>query len=156
VIGLAAGILWVSGLDPDAPLDAAPDITLDYFDRTSQQLSDLRGKPVVLNFWASWCPACVAEMSTFGEVHRRFADQVEFIGINMQEVDLDAAKGLVERTKVDYRLAHDPNGFIFNRFGGAAMPTTVFISAEGSIKTVHAGAMFADDLVATIETELLE
>jgi cytochrome c biogenesis protein CcmG/thiol:disulfide interchange protein DsbE len=134
---------------------AAPEVTLECFDGSSQQLSELQGRPVVLNFWASWCPACISEMPAFGEVHRRVGEQVEFIGINMQEVDLDAAEDLAEQTKVDYRLAHDRDGAIHRVFGGIGMPTTVFISSDGAVESVHAGALFEEDLTSIIESELL-
>lgn len=152
---LVAGVLWLTRDSGEDSSDAAPDVTLEFFDGSSQQLSDLRGRPVVLNFWASWCPTCISEMPAFGEVHRRLGDQVEFIGVNMQEVDLDAAKALAEQTNVDYRLAHDRDGAIYNMFGGIAMPTTVFVSAEGTVELVHAGALFEDELTETIESELL-
>ena len=157
LIALAVGaIVWTTGSDDSAgPADPAPDVTLEFFEGPSQQLSDLRGKPVVLNFWASWCPACISEMPAFGEVHRRFGDQVEFIGVNMQEVDLDAALDLVDQTGVEYRLVHDVSGSLYNAFGGIAMPTTVFISADGSVELTHAGAMFEEELTETIQSELL-
>lgn len=157
LIALVVGaIVWTTGSDDSAePADPAPEVTLEFFEGNSQQLSDLRGKPVVLNFWASWCPACISEMPAFGEVHRRLGDEVEFIGVNMQEVDLDAAMSLVEQTGVEYRLVHDVDGSIYNAFGGIAMPTTVFISADGSVELTHAGAMFEEELTETIRSELL-
>lgn len=157
LIALVVGaIVWTAGSDDSPePADPAPEVTLEFFEGSSQQLSDLRGKPVVLNFWASWCPACISEMPAFGEVHRRFGDEVEFIGVNMQEVDLDAAMDLVEQTGVDYRLVHDVDGSIYNAFGGIAMPTTVFISADGSVELTHSGAMFEEELTETIRSELL-
>jgi thiol-disulfide isomerase/thioredoxin len=155
-LGVFSVLLWLA-LDPGSSESeaAAPEVTLEYFDGSTQQLIELRGRPVVLNFWASWCPACISEMPAFGEVHRRFGDRVDFIGINMQEVNLEAAEGLVEQTQVDYRLAHDRDGAIYNLFGGIAMPTTVFISADGAVQSVHAGALFEEDLTAVIESELL-
>lgn len=158
LVVLIAGFLWLTRDTEQAQgaaADAAPDVTLEFFDGSSQQLSDLQGKPVVLNFWASWCPACISEMPDFGNVHRRLGDQVEFIGVNMQEVDMEAAQALVEQTNVDYRLAHDRDGAIYNQFGGIAMPTTVFISTEGTVESVHSGTIFEDELTETIETELL-
>ncbi|MEX1126911.1 MAG: TlpA disulfide reductase family protein, partial [Acidimicrobiia bacterium] len=131
------------------------DVTLSYFDGSTEKLADLVGQPVVLNFWASWCPACISEMPSFAEVHRRLGDRVRFIGINMQEVSLDAAIDLAGRTGVNYQLAHDPDGAIFRKFGGLAMPTTVFIAADGSVAQVHSGAIFSDDLAAIIEGDLL-
>lgn len=155
-IAVLVGVLWlVRDLGASESEAAAPEVTIEYFDGSSQQLNELHGRPVVLNFWASWCPACISEMPAFGEVHRRFGDQVEFIGINMQEVDLDAAEDLAEQTNVDYRLAHDRDGAIYRLFGGIAMPTTVFISADGAVESVHAGALFEEDLTSIIESELL-
>lgn len=68
---------------------------------------------------------------------------------------LVVACALVEQTNVDYRLAHDRDGSIYNQFGGIAMPTTVFISAEGTVQSVHTGTIFEDDLLETIEAQLL-
>lgn len=154
VLSLAL-VLLTRGGDPSQGTAGAPDVTLSYFDGSSENLSDLVGQPVVLNFWASWCPACISEMPAFAEVHRRFGDRASFVGMNMQEVSLDAAIDLADRTGVDYQLAHDPDGAIFREFGGLAMPTTVFIDAEGSVARVHSGTIFADDLTAIIEGELL-
>jgi cytochrome c biogenesis protein CcmG, thiol:disulfide interchange protein DsbE len=156
VLLLGAVVIAISSDDGEASTaDAAPDVTLEFFDGSSQQLSELRGVPVVLNFWASWCPACISEMPDFGEVDRRFGDRVEFIGVNMQEVDLAAAMELVDVTGVEYRLAHDRDGSMHNQFGGIAMPTTVFISADGAVERVHSGAIFVDDLTEIIEGDLL-
>jgi thiol-disulfide isomerase/thioredoxin len=152
---LFAGLVAITRPDSGADHAPAPDIALDYFNGDSQQLGDLVGRPVVLNFWASWCPACVAEMPAFGEVHRRLGDRAEFIGVNMQEVDMDAAMALVEQTGVEYRLVHDLDGAIYRQFGGVAMPTTVFITESGEIARVHSGTIFEADLEALIERELL-
>lgn len=149
------GLVFLTRADSGADNEAAPDITLEYFDGEISQLADLEGRPVVLNFWASWCPACVAEMPDFGEVHRKLGDQVEFIGVNMQEVDMDAALDLVEQTDIDYRLVHDRDGALYRQFGGVAMPTSVFITADGEVARVNAGTIFASDLEALIERELL-
>lgn len=160
VVMVVALVLFAIGVllttSDSTSTDPAPDVTFEFFDGSSQQLSELRGKPVVLNFWASWCPVCISEMPVFANVHRRLGDEVEFIGVNVQEVDLEAAQELVEQTNVDYRLAHDRDGAIYNRFGGVAMPTTVFISAEGAVEKVHSGTIFEDELTDTIEIELLE
>jgi len=152
---VTVALLVVAGRDDTSDAEAAPDLTLAYFEGEAGTLDDLVGKPVVLNFWASWCPACVSEMPAFGEVHRRFGDRVSFIGINMQEVSLDAAADLVERTGVGYPLVHDPNGEIFRAFDGVAMPTTVFIRSDGTVARIHAGTIFEDALISLIEDELL-
>lgn len=134
---------------------SAIDVAFQYVDGTEANLSDFAGTPVVVNFWASWCPACVAEMPDFEQVHTALGDEVVFLGLNMQESDPAAAASLVASTGVTYQLGLDPDGSIFNRFGGIAMPTTVFIDEGGQVVTTHAGVIFADDLEDLIRTELL-
>ncbi len=126
------------------------DLPLTYLDGTTGDLGDFRGRPVVLNFWASWCPACVAELPDFAEVHRELGHEVVFIGINMQEVDRLAAEALIADAGVAYLLADDPDGAIFQQFGGIAMPTSVFITEDGVVAEVYGGAIFADDLTTKI------
>ncbi len=134
---------------------SAIDVPFEYVDGTEANLSDFVGTPVVVNFWASWCPACVAEMPDFEQVHATLGDAVVFLGLNMQETDPAAAASLVAATGVSYQLGVDADGSIFNRFGGIAMPTTVFIGADGEVVKTHAGVIFADDLEDLIRTELL-
>ncbi len=155
ILAIAGVIFLTSGGSATAGGSQAPEITLSFFDGHTEQLADMTGEPVVLNFWASWCPACISEMPAFGEVHRQMREEVRFVGVNMQEMNLEAAIDLVGRTGVEYELAHDPNGQIFNAFGGLAMPTTVFIRADGSVARVHSGAIFSEELTSIIEDELL-
>jgi thiol-disulfide isomerase/thioredoxin len=126
-----------------------------YFDGSEGSFDDFDGSPVVVNFWASWCPACVAELPTLAEAHARYGDRVAFLGMNMQEVDLAAAMSLAAESGITYPLAHDPDGAIFLGFGGLAMPTTVFLGADGSVVLIHPGVLFAADLAEIIERELL-
>jgi cytochrome c biogenesis protein CcmG, thiol:disulfide interchange protein DsbE len=157
VVAAAAVLLGLSLAEESGSSEAgtpAPDITLEYFDGTAESLTALIGKPVVLNFWASWCPACVGEMPDFAEVHRLLGDRVHFVGVNMQEVSVPRAIELARITGVEYRLAHDPEGAIFRAFGALAMPATVFIDSEGRISRVHNGVIFFDDLMSLVEAEL--
>lgn len=153
-IGVVA-VLAIGGGDPSAEPREAVSAELEFFDGTTGDLADFAGTPVVINFWASWCPACVAEMPDFAAAHREFGDRVVFIGVNLQEVDLAAARRLMDQTGVEYLMAHDRDGSIYRMFGGIAMPTTVFLDTDGSVRRVHAGVLFADDLRRIIESELL-
>jgi cytochrome c biogenesis protein CcmG, thiol:disulfide interchange protein DsbE len=104
------------------------------------RLADLRGRPVVLNFWASWCPPCLAEMPEFQRVHRRLGDRVAFLGVNQRD-QLQAAEQLARSTGVTYPLAVDPAGRSFDAFGGLGMPTTVLIRADGTVADIFAGQL---------------
>lgn len=160
VVAIAAIALAVSGGDEEATAgsptgDPAPEFTFEYFDGGTGSLADFAGKPVVLNFWASWCPACVAEMPDFQAVHASLGDDVVFLGLDMQEIDRESALALIESTGVDYLLGDDPTGEIFRAFGGFSMPTTVFINGRGEIIETHNGTIFADDLTVKINELLL-
>jgi cytochrome c biogenesis protein CcmG, thiol:disulfide interchange protein DsbE len=104
------------------------------------RLADLRGRPVVLNFWASWCPPCLAEMPEFERVHRRLGDRVAFLGVNQRDQP-QAAEQLARSTGVTYPLAVDPAGRAFDAFGGLGMPTTVLIGADGTVADIFAGQL---------------
>lgn len=157
VVVLALGALVLRAFGPGRPAteaEAAVDIPLVYLDGSTGSLSDFRGRPVVLNFWASWCPACVAELPDFQQVHSELGDEVVFIGINMQEVDRVAADALLARSGVTFLLADDPDGAIFRSFNGFGMPTSVFITADGVVADTHSGVIVEDDLRAKIRDEL--
>jgi peroxiredoxin len=104
------------------------------------RLTDLRGRPVVLNFWASWCPPCLAEMPEFQRVHRRLGDRVAFLGVNQRD-QLQAAEQLARSSGVTYPLAVDSTGRAFDAFGGLGMPTTVLIGADGTVADIFAGQL---------------
>lgn len=132
----------------------APQVTFERWDGSQGSLADYRGTPLVLNFWASWCPPCVAEMPGFEQVHRQFDGRVAFLGLDLQD-DRAAAEALVDRTGVTYDLGVDRSGEIFQAFGGIGMPTTVFISAEGEILDRHTGILVEQQLTERIETLFL-
>ncbi len=104
------------------------------------RLAELRGRPVVLNFWASWCPPCLAEMPEFERVHRRLGDRVAFLGVNQRD-QAHAAEQLARRSGVTYPLAVDAAGRAFDAFGGLGMPTTVLIRADGTVADIFAGQL---------------
>ncbi|MFP3915232.1 MAG: TlpA family protein disulfide reductase [Actinomycetota bacterium] len=160
-LGVAAAVVVTSSLNapptsPGEEVTSSLDVPFEYFDGTQGNLADFGGRPLVVNFWASWCPACVAEMPDFERVHTRLGEDVAFLGLAMQESDESAARELIEETGVTYELGRDPDGSIFADFGGIAMPTTVFIDRDGAVVSTHPGAIFADDLEATIRRQLLE
>jgi thiol-disulfide isomerase/thioredoxin len=101
-----------------------------------RQLGDYLGdKPIVLNFFASWCQPCLREMPAFEAVHQDLGDRVTFLGLAFQDGD-DEALEMVERTGVTYPTFADPAGSALTYFGGIAMPTTVFIDGSGQVTNV--------------------
>ena len=111
------------------------------------------GRPMVLNFFGSWCAPCVQEMPDLQSVSQEVADEVVFLGLAERDTVEDALE-IVDRTGVTYDIGRDPGGDILTAFEGLAMPTTVFIAADGTITSVHSGALTAGDLRARIAEEL--
>jgi thiol-disulfide isomerase/thioredoxin len=120
-----------------APRVELPDLTAS---GRQVRLADLRGRPAVVNFWASWCPSCIAEMPAFEGVHRRLGQRVAFVGVDQRD-QRGAALALARRTGVGYRLAFDPSGRSFDAFGGLGMPTTVLLRADGTVAEVVTGPL---------------
>lgn len=144
--GLKAGFSGPEQARSGAPV---PDLQMTDFDGEILALSDYKGTPLVVNFWASWCPSCVAEMPAFEKVYQSFRGSVEFIGINHSDTR-SAAERLAEETGVTYRLAEDPRGEVFAAFGGNGMPTTAFIDASGNVVDVIVGQFTEDILIEFI------
>lgn len=129
---------------------ATPDIEFTYFDGTTATLDAYRGRPLVVNFWASWCPSCVAEMSAaFRPVQQRLGDEVAFIGFNIQD-ERSSALRLVDETGVLFDLAEDTFGDLYQELGGLGMPFTVFVSDKGEIIETHNGPVTERQLEALI------
>ena len=118
----------------------APDVEMESFSGEQVTLTEFEGTPIVLNFWATWCPFCVAEMPDFEKVNQAADGQVQFIGVNLQD-DGGAAESLVHETGVTYLLTRDPQGVVYSAFGGVAMPTTIFIGADGIVDEIVTGAL---------------
>lgn len=131
--------------------DMPGSLTIEMFDGETLTLADFRGRPVVLNFFASWCPPCLAEMPDFEAVHQEVAGEVVFLGAAMQDDSRELSLDVVERTGVTYDLAWDPAGDLFRAFGGFNMPTTVFIDADGRFVQRHNGIMSIDQLRSAVE-----
>jgi len=128
-------------------------VELEGFDGQRLTLERYRGRPLVVNFFASWCGPCAREMPDFARVHRDLGDEVTFLGVNLQD-NPQAALALVERSGVAYDLGRD-QGALFAAVGGVAMPTTAFITAEGEVVDVHGGELSGRELEAAVRRLLL-
>lgn len=121
---------------PADPVGAsAPDFSLSGLGSTVPvRLSALRGRPVVLNFWASWCAPCVQEATALAEGERRWRDRgVIFIGVNTQDTTA-AASEFLSNHGIAYRNVVDPTGDVLLSYGVTAFPETFFIDAAGTIR----------------------
>lgn len=128
-----------------------PAASFELFDGSEATFADFEGQPLVINFWASWCPACVAELPEFQQVHEEYADRVTFLGMANSD-RRDAALALADEVGLTYALADDPRGDLFTDLELIAMPSTIFVDPDGRIHEVFGGQLNERLLVERIES----
>ncbi len=114
-------------------------------------LDDLRGKPVVLNFWASWCVPCKDEAPMLREAEQRYGDTVTFVGIDIRDARSDAVR-FVDEQGLDYMHVRDEDGAIYEAFGLTGQPETFFLDEEGKILEHVPGPLFRDTLFQLLDS----
>ena len=144
--------LWSSRLPVEADAEAlssqpavgriAPDFKLTTVDGETVQLSALRGKPVVLNFWATWCGPCQREMPSLQMASQRFEGQVEFLGIDQGE-PLEVVSEYLDTYRISFTVPLDTDQAVGDRYQVRGMPTTFFVDADGVIQHLWVGEMNA-------------
>ena len=160
IIGTAVGLAFAagSGLDgtPTTVAGQAPE-SIDYvrYEDPDELIAGHEGRPLVINFFASWCAPCRAELPDFAAAHAAYRDRVDFIGINYQEVSEREAARLLFETGITYPIMEDETGELLQELGTLpTMPTTIFISADGTIVERHHGLILFDQLADRIEETL--
>ena len=118
----------------------APDFTALTLDGGTLRLRDLRGRPVLLNFWATWCEPCRVEMPALQRVHEAYGDRVAIVGVNLQE-PADVVRTFVEGYGYTWTFVLDPDFSIADRYRIRPIPTSVFIDADGVIRHIEYGAL---------------
>lgn len=133
--------------DAAAESAAAPDFTAYDADGNAVQLSDYFGKPLVLNFWASWCGPCKSEMPAFQQAYEQ-EDGVQFLLVNMtggRETQADA-EALLAQEGYTFPVLFDLDLDAAMTYGVTALPTTYFLDAEGNLVAWAQGAIDAETL----------
>jgi len=118
----------------------APDFTLPKLDGNSLTLSDFKGKVIILNFWATWCPPCRREIPDFVELYENYKDKgLLIIGVNLDGGDRSSVKQFSEKYKINYPVVLG-NVNVTEDYGGIrAIPTTFIIDREGDIREKYIG-----------------
>jgi cytochrome c biogenesis protein CcmG, thiol:disulfide interchange protein DsbE len=134
---------------PAAPLidSTAPDFTVTTLDGKPLQLADLRGQPVFLNFWATWCIPCREEIPAFAAFTEAYGDQAIILAVNADRESPEAIRAfLTELDAENVPVALDPSGTVADLYAAPALPATYFIDPAGNIRTVRFGEVTYDDL----------
>ena len=123
---------------------AAPDFTVLDTDGQEVRLSDMQGTPVVLNFWASWCPPCKSEMPDFEEASKTYEGKVAFMMVNLTDggrETVDTAKAYIEEQGYTFPIYFDTQQEAAIGYGVVSIPTTYFIDAQGGVVAYGQGAL---------------
>ena len=132
----------------------APDFTAYDDAGNPVSLKDMRGKPVIVNFFASWCGPCKMEMPYFDEFYHQYGDQVTFMMVNLCAFGNDTkenGKKMVEQGGWTFPVYFDSDGDAALKYAIRSMPTTIFVSPDGELKGRHTGVIARGDLEKTIQ-----
>lgn len=132
----------------------APDFTVYDAEGNPVQLYDYIGKPLVVNFWASWCGPCQMEMPHFEDKYQELGDEVQFLMINMTDggrETVDSASAFIAEKGYTFPVLYDTDSNAALTYGAYSLPTTYFIDADGYAVAQATGAIDADTLQQGID-----
>jgi len=120
----------------DAEVHPAPDFTVIDSSANEVKLSQMEGRPVVVNFWASWCPPCKNELPYFEKAYKKYGDDISFMMVNMtdgQQETLEKAKAHIEQNRYTFPVYFDTEYSAATAYRVESLPTTYFVDADGNI-----------------------
>ena len=127
----------------------APDFTLNTLDGKPVTLSQLKGKRVLVNFWASWCAPCLEEIPALKAAYadlRKTSPDIEFIGIGFQD-KTENLKKFVEVNGMQYLVVEDANGKVGDAYHVLGMPTSIFVDSNGIAQRIETGILTQDEVL---------
>lgn len=143
-----------SGTGESEESTQAPDFTVYDEEGNAVKLSDYFGKPIVLNFWASWCGPCQSEMPDFNEAYQNLGENVQFLMVNMTDGSretVEKASGFVAEQGYSFPVLYDTDMDAAITYGVYSLPSTYFIDADGSTVAKATGAIDAELLQTGID-----
>jgi len=153
VVALGIGLLRGTGGQVGGPLvgKAAPDFTLQTLNGGTLTLASLKGRPVVLNFWASWCVPCRQEAPILRDLsEKQTANGLAVVGVVFSDKNLKAVRAFIREYALAYPSLLDPNLNTSIAYGVSGVPETFFIDRSGVIRSYVQGALTTDRLRASL------
>ena len=139
---------------PSANENTAPDFVVYDKDGKAVRLSDFKGTPVIINFWATWCPYCIMEMPDLEAACKAYGDKIQFMIINVTdgyEETLSSAKAFAEEYKYDFPVYYDTSLSATSAYSAYSLPRTFFIDADGNLDSHWVGMITPDILQQGID-----
>ncbi len=134
--------------------DLAADFTFTDGDGNAHTLSEFFGEPIVINFWASWCPPCKAELPAFDDAYAAYGDKVRFIMLNLTDgarETVDGVKEFVTKGGYTFPVYYDTLLEGANTYAAYSIPMTVFIDADGKVTATKVGMLSETVLKANLD-----
>lgn len=142
--------------DGSHEMNTASDFTVTDGDGNEVRLSDSFGQPIILNFWATWCPPCRSELPAFDRAHNQYKAEVKFMMIDLTDgyrEEVDSVKKFVSDNGYTFPVYYDMKGRAANAYNAYSIPLTVAIDTYGNVYKTHLGAMdetSLEDLVRSL------
>lgn len=146
-IGLA-GLIYIiplSRLPGDTRSQGLPNLQVTRLDGTATYLQDLRGKPLIVNFWATWCPPCIDEMPALEELHRSLSGEVSVVAVNLGE-DPKQVQAYLEQHQLTLPVFLDQSAQVASVLGINYLPATLFVDARGTVRSSYRGALTPEQI----------
>jgi len=134
--------------------ETAPDFTFLNTDGEEVRLADLTGKPIIINFWATWCPPCCGELPHFEKACVQYGEKIQFLMMNVTDGTRDtvtSATKFCQENGYTFPLYFDTRGEGARAYSLMSIPLTVMISADGQILYQHIGAITEEELFSILE-----
>lgn len=144
--------------EPVADLEvgqAAPDFSLEDLEGNQRQLSEFQGKYVMLNFWASWCPPCQAEIPHMVKLYSEgdLTDEFEIVAVNLSE-NPDNVATFAQEADMGFPILLDSQGQVASQYQIRNIPTSYFLNKDGTIDSIHVGTL-TEDILQQYVNELM-
>lgn len=138
-------------------IDQAPDFTVTDMEGNSVNLSDYFGKPIIINFWATWCYPCKSELPAFDAAIQEYGQEITFLMVNLTDGFRDTVSGVtdfVSENNYSFPVYFDTEGSAANAYRVSSIPLTLMIDQEGCLYKSHKGAMTEKTLEKYIQSLL--
>ncbi|TDL83190.1 redoxin domain-containing protein [Peribacillus frigoritolerans] len=158
LVFLAGYAIWFAILpkEPKEGLEVGnkpPQFELEMLNGENVQLDDVKGKKVMVNFWATWCPPCEAEMPEMQKLQNEHQDNLVVLAVNMTnaEKSREDVESFISKRKLTFPVALDKDGRVSVQYEVYSYPTTYFLDEEGKIMNISRGAMTKETMEKLLE-----